>query len=134
MLTVDTRSWHYRLIKWARIDPIPKNLCSYFWVIVGIFAVPLMMLASFGVLVAVYISLIIDWTWWALLGPLVLVVMMAAVVVLCVTLGIIIGSIHWMYRRWRPRAEVGASTLGLVKAYVSARKRKICPLIEVKDV
>jgi hypothetical protein len=84
--------------------------------------------------VAAYIALIIDWTWWALLGPLFVLGIVVGLGIVGLVLTLIIEGVKKAYRHFRPELEPkekGDRTLSLVGAFLKARKERYCPLIEI---
>jgi hypothetical protein len=132
-LRFSRRSWHYWLysrnlffIRGYRTGA--KNLCAYFWSIVGIVVGNLL-------LIAVLLALLIY------LG----VTISAHLVILLYALGIIVGAVVffggvWLVGGWwdnwaekrRGRAKVERRP-NLLFEYVKAKKKKYCPLIEWAD-
>lgn len=141
-MEINTSSWHYRLVMWMW-DTAPKSLCVYFWAVVfGVLLSPLRLLGKgfektgkygaiavlvllAGWLLVVFIAAIID-SWWnllwialVLLGIAVFIVLAAIVVALAIKL--------------KDRIRGNDPQPSMTWAYVKAKKRRICPILEFKD-
>jgi len=132
-MKVSRASWHYKVWNWFHNDSYgtrprkePKNLCQYFWGIVG----PSAMMSFMGLSI---LSLIGVGLWVAFTQH--------TITALVVTFAIIGGSsacyLGYRLDKWLkarpgkpPQPEVEP---GPFRAYLRARKEKVCPLIEVID-
>jgi len=93
-MKIRKNAWHYKFIS-LHTNP-PKNLCSYFWILVGI--------------VIVWFLL-----WWLIVPAIVMVTLST----------------------WLEKKDIRISRKtkefkepGLLRSWVSAKKHKVCPLIE----
>lgn len=130
-------SWHYRLWRWGREDKPynsskrsePRDLCRYFWHIALVKV--LLPLIGAGLIVAGIVAIVIA----TFREPL-----KAGLIALAITCGL---SLIWglviisgriedrrtaVRNGWAPAKEPG-----ITRQYLAARKRKMCPLIEVVD-
>ena len=134
MIKISSRSWHYRLLKWAQHDSVemPKTLCGYFWTVVLILVGPVLVVLGVLALIALYVGAILESWWWMIVGPL-LVAVGLVVAVLVLVLAVLVGEIlSNLYHGLRPNQESkGHSTARLIGEFIGAKKRRICPLIEV---
>jgi hypothetical protein len=152
-LIISERSWHYRLYMWvAGLDEaepkLPKTLCGYFWFVV------LTPVAVFGWVLSKAVVTVVERVLG--LGAVPATIILSALAASGLTawgflnasgllfslmmLGIIIGAaalfivglilvFELLNRRKRPETTSGAR---LLLATVIAKKRRICPLIEVR--
>lgn len=120
-MKVNRNSWHYRFLSFAREDPMPKNLCSYFWNIV--FRIVLIPCISFFALgLAFLMAMPFLWTFFedggaigiAIIGAIIDIMILAAI---------------WVDERKKNRLYIYKPP-GPLKQYLKARKEKVCPLIE----
>ncbi|KKN76461.1 hypothetical protein LCGC14_0369700 [marine sediment metagenome] len=141
MLQISKRSWHYRWIMligsadpdkcrlfpgWWRKSGIhkskfepPKNLCAYFWVLVG-FTVFLPFLSLMVGLWAVPLwagTLAVTLVKWILVTPIVFMILLLIDLV----------------KKLRLEKKEKPDHLSLTWELIKAKKRKACPLIEYKD-
>ena len=103
-IVVRRKSWHYRLVSsWNGGVYKPTNLCSHFWSVVG---------CIFAMGAAIPLTI------------------MAAPI-----LALAFGSVWvWNHRPWRWKAvEATPHDPNLLVEWLKAKKRRICPLIEVRD-
>ncbi len=149
-LVISEQSWHYRLLRRAAgSDMRPKTLCGYFWSVV---IAPFVIVADFvgkwtlglvsrtadrvfGRKVGFWIPMLIGVAVIAFLtyqNPLVMGI--AVGVVVAIAFGII-GTVlifdWWGSRRPDSDPDV-TSTWHLMWTAVKSKKRKVCPLIEIK--
>lgn len=147
MLRVSTDAWHYRLYTFIWDDDIaPKNLCHYFWhLLLGVLLLPFVLLGRFvnwigagkwlshvviggvGIYGMVMMVFAVMDNWWNLL-----LIPAAVASVLVFIIGVT--TVIWVIIKWRrkkSRVVSADSTSALVKEYVKAKKRRVCPLIEV---
>ena len=103
-LYVNKRSWHFRLNQWIG-GPLyrPTNLCVYFWQTVTSIV--------FGVIF----------------------VFLAPPFLVCSGLWAGIRSLWKLWRRPNHEASTLPREPNLVVEYLKARKRRICPLLEVRE-
>ena len=102
-IVIRRTSWHYRLVRWEDPNaPMPVTLCGYFWVVVGA-------------------------------GTFRMFFSMLMVVVMPIV-GMFFGSAWlWNHRPWRRKAaEAMPHEPNLLVEWVKAKKRRVCPLIEVQ--
>ena len=126
-MKISTDSWHYRLIDVLDFDH-PDNLCAYFWKVVGsALAIPLFTAFILGGIVIVLMPL---W-WWLLAKP------VALVAVIVIGAGEIVGLTAMLREAVQERhsEEIRAGererpTPSLFSEWISAKHRKICPLID----
>lgn len=134
MLKVKKSSWHYRLWKLGRLHASePKNLCQYFWHLVLIkIALPLLLagLVLFGIGALL-------WLIWG--HPLeAAIYVFGSVAVAAALLGLLFGGKR-LYERREDRLTREKMSLdppkepGLVWTMIKARKKQMCPLIQVVD-
>lgn len=129
-MKVSVNSWHYRLWNWGR-DPQynakPRDLCRYFWHIALVKI--LLPVAAAVVLIALAVFLVVV-MWQNPWDTLVFIGIVAGTTTLFL-------AVLWHEKRQKARrAErlgLPPREPGLVRQYVEARKRKVCPLIEVVD-
>jgi hypothetical protein len=103
-MKISARSWHYRWMRWFYADTLDNH-------------VPRSLCTYF----------------WALVfSPLVALAVGAfAIALLTILLPVLgVGELH--DRRQRKRGHLPPKGPGLVRSFVKAKKRKICPLIEVE--
>lgn len=143
-ISISRKSWHYRMTAWCwdHLGKEPsKSLCGYFWQM--LFA-PVVVLGFYGILLfvalifisfAFYISgaFICDFLHW--------------INVLPASFDVIPGQFNWRhslvsvlfnaslisffaYKHFKKESGSGDN---VVFAFIKAKKRKICPLIEFKD-
>ncbi len=127
-MKVSKRSWHYRLNNWFSGGGYqPRDLCSYFWRTVGVAIFPLLVIAAIGVLITAVVLVIMafidDW-----LQTLITLGAMVGVVIAYVLLVLGIGRGVKKVGLKRPRFKDS-----LIGQYTSAKKRRICPLIELEE-
>ena len=122
-LTFSSRSWHIRLMRWWVFDYQPRDLCHHFWAVVGL-------LGSFAMLASL------------VGGALALWVFMEAriwqnslLMFVAVNGGILIVVLPSLtLHKWRHRSSHSERhEPGLVRQWLTARKQRWCPLIEVKE-
>lgn len=132
-MKVSSKSWHYKLWRFGReSDSQPRDLCRYFW-----------HLALVKVLIpAVILALAV--TGIVLLGILIWEnPTTTAIVVAIVLLGAaLLAGLGYLGYRWYQRSEQKKAERrllplepprepGVMRSYLIARKRKVCPLITV---
>lgn len=156
-LVVSRDSWHYRLLRIAYTEnELPKTLCGYFWMVV---LAPIAILGGFILYVVEHLAKgtvipllkrIISWgpiataiifsavtssvlTAWGLLDWKFLAIAAAFVggVLIAMIVIRIVGIAIADHREKKVRPET-TSTARLLLAAMKAKKRKICPLIEVR--
>lgn len=131
MLKVSDRSWHYRLWRFGREGySQPKDLCRYFWHILIVKLLLPTVILTLAVIGIVLLGILI-WNNLARSGIVVGIIILAI-------LGTV-GLIYLAYRLdMRAKAKKDAKALlspgkpGIVRSYIFAKKRKICPLIAVE--
>lgn len=160
MLRVSATSWHYRLYKWTQRygnwpNSEPKSLCSYFWSIVltplfiysatfrkvveSVLFRPFVWLGRLNqtaliiVVTAVITTVIVCWGFlWPhklLIAAIVVVgIIVAGVLLLLIALGI-----AELSDRRKSGSDLEPITGQLIFEFVRAKKRRVCPLIEVVD-
>ena len=135
-MKVSMNSWHYKLNGFYNSGYTPTNLCSYFWNTVAVViltvllctlalalagaSIALIVLGAYGSYLTVADSPVIQW----ILGSIGSVVVVGIGVRYLVTGNNIIGT------AWKHRPH---PTEALAGQYVSAKKRRVCPLIELED-
>lgn len=140
-MKVKRTSWHYWLWKFGRNEKSePKDLCRYFWHIVLIkLALPLAIVG--------FVLLGIGALMWVIYGHPVFtgIVILGALLVAGLLIGLVFLIERLNERKAYKRAEARRNPqpprepgptrvwFGLLRQYLAARKRKICPLIEVID-
>jgi hypothetical protein len=134
VLKVRKSSWHYKLWRLGRSRPDePKDLCRYFWHLV-LFKIAFP--AFFGSLALFGIGSVL-WIVWG--HPLESgLIVLGSIVVAAALFGIAL-LVRRAYRRLQMRSLKRKMSLAppkepsLVWVMVKARKRQMCPLIEVVD-
>lgn len=131
-MKVSTNSWHYRFIRGMGFYP-PGNLCAYFWKVVWCCAISASGVVAATVLVALYaycvefalISLIMQLLGYPA-GDL------FVTFVGCVFMAIpICGFSFHIYVTWADKQPAKPyRPPSLLSEYVSAKHRKICPLLD----
>src|SRR3990167_132034 len=132
MLTISDRSWHYRLWRFGReSDGQPKDLCRYFWHILIVKLLLPGVILTLAVSGIVLLALLV----WNNLAT-------SAMIVAAIVLGaaILAWIFYLAYRLDKRSAAKKASRElepprepGVVRSYLVARKRKVCPLIHVEE-
>jgi hypothetical protein len=140
---ISERSWHLRFVRsFDKRDPVygtvikpyvPRDLCSYFWTVVGYLAFTALMLGVFVVfplaaLVWFVVKVVVP-NWQIAL----VVLGVFAVGGLTIGLGYLLEwTVGRIWRRFR-RTQVtdDGQPKNLFVAYVVAKKRRLCPRIEV---
>jgi hypothetical protein len=123
-------SWHYRLWKWGRENEQarPRDLCRYFWHIALVKILLPGVALGFCILGVVSLGIVIWNHPWETLG---MVAFAAAVAALGMGLYLYQKSQNAkVAERVEPKAP---KEPGPLREYLAARKRKVCPLIEVED-
>ena len=107
MLTISSKSWHLKLVRILRTDDYkPRNLCGYFWQVVGTCAtVPLLALLFVVAILAVGTWLAVSW----------------------------LNRKLPLRHGKRERLIATESHLNLAWEWVKAKKQKVCPLIKVVE-
>ena len=130
-MKVHKKSWHYRLWRLGRENSRsePRDLCRYFWHIAL-----LKVLLPLAVVVAALAGVVaIAWMIWE--NPIDFAIIVTTVLGL---IAFVIG-VGFLVRKSADRATqerlgvIEKKEPGVVREYLSARKRKVCPLIEVVD-
>lgn len=122
---ISERSWHLQLVRACRHDYVPRDLCSYFWTLVAIIAPLAVVIGVIVIAVVAFVRImLIDWRTTAVgIG---IGIGVWAALFLVYYLGR--SLIHRRRVRQRPTGRRGPN---LIVAYVKAKKRRFCPLIEV---
>jgi hypothetical protein len=123
---VSERSWHLR---YARLfkgeDYIPRDLCGYFWTVMLWLAFPAVMLGTVGVsLWAVGSEVYRHPTEWAVIAG-------CSVILTALFFGVCFA--YQSVTRAVRRRQHTAGAPSLLAEYVKAKKRRLCPLIEVVE-
>ena len=112
---ISSRSWHYRLYCWFKDSKSaePKNLCGYFWAIVGY--------SLLTVVAAIIVALIV------------------AFAVIVTALPALLALIRHQPMPWNEEAVKRAKAErkkqrqpGLVRSFLAAKKARVCPLIVIE--
>ena len=132
MLKISDRSWHYRLWRFGRESHTePKDLCRYFWHILIVKLLLPGVILTLAVSGIVLLALLV----WNNLAT-------SAMIVAAIVLGaaILAWIFYLAYRLDKRSAAKKASRElepprepGVVRSYLVARKRKVCPLIHVEE-
>lgn len=102
-MEINRGSWHLRLVRVFELSYVPTNLCNYFWKVMGTLVICLCLI---------------------LLSPLI------GLVVACVLIG------DWASNRKnqkQPKQPRQPRQPGLIHAWVSAKKQRVCPIITVVE-
>lgn len=132
-MKIKTSSWHYRLWKFGRENwrSEPKNLCQYFWhlaLIKILFPLAAVLMALAGI-----VSLAI-WIWG---NPMTTALIIAgAAVAVGLVVAMVLGIRKLVEKQdakegARRAGEIPEKEPGVTRQFLAARKRKLCPLIEV---
>src|SRR3990172_4481965 len=128
-LTIRRSSWHYRLWKWHHgntPENEPRDLCSYFWGLVNIILSLVFIPLAVVVFAAWIVLLALESPWLLLWIPAVFTMVAGGVVLLALLL--------LAYDRWGPKPSPELrSSFGVARAYLAAKKQRICPLVEVEQ-
>lgn len=135
-LRISVKSWHYSYMNLMQMSPWrSKSLCGYFWRLMFTLALPVAAAAIVVLLCAVLYFLatsIGDW------GP----IAAQVVGILAVMIGIFAGTIFTCEKckQWRiarlnriPVAPPSLTTWELFRAWLKAKKDKVCPPIVFTD-
>ena len=115
-MKIKRSSWHYKISNLGRFEKRNDNLCRYFWRLVFKVAVALVLTGYFcGIL---YLYLMSGFTIPIAIGTI--------FVVSCFALPPL--AIYFLRKKLGKSPELPYGNI--VSAYVSAKKRKVCPLIE----
>lgn len=116
-MEINKGSWHYRVYRWwSGEENAKESLCGYFWKIVG------------GAFVGVFIGIIIILFLLSIVAGAVSLVYWAlnsfeTFVRFGIVIIMMVGLVFLIFKGWQ------TETFKLVRAYISAKKRKVCPLI-----
>ncbi len=120
-MQVSRRAWHYRFLEYLECET-PRNLCSYFWMVV----LHMLMCVVFVALAVAMMGLILSpilaiWFEW-----------FEQLVIVGYVIWIAILVIVWLHYRYWKRTQRGyvKPPDGLTLSWVKAKKDKVCPLIE----
>lgn len=136
-MRVSEQSWHLRYVRWLQSSPdkakngayMPRDLCSYFWKVVGSVAAP-----AIGV---PWLLFVVGWIIWQFIEDWKLALLILGGIVGGLTLLALIaigGTALFGNRPPKPKKvkkPKHKKEPGLIRSYMSARKRRVCPLIEV---
>lgn len=131
MLKISRTSWHYRMWKLVHQHSEPRNLCRYFWANVFTIVIPTV-ICSFAL--AGLTALL--WLIWS--NPIESALTVGAIGLAAVLITLTVLLVKDQARRSRMRPVVikphkKPKPPGVLRAYLVARKKKMCPLIEVVD-
>lgn len=101
-MKVKKSAWHYRMITKTWEGYYPKTICGYFWIVVGT-------------------SLI-----WMTLAPIIGPLIPLALLILW-----LLDKREERQAGRKPKERKERKEPGVVRAYLSAKKRRVCPLIEI---
>ncbi len=125
-MRISENAWHLKVARLADGSYQPRDLCSYFW------QVTFKLLAALAVVYSaiywgyVLVDAIFDNPWWAFM----IVIVPAAFVVLGGVVFLLIAAFEAIPKPHSERAKKEKPP-SLVGEYLKAKKRRICPLIEV---
>ena len=131
-MKVKSDSWHYKWLRFARWDEwdMPKSLCTYFWSVV------LLAPLKIGALVAVIVILVggplvtlVNWIYPFLSEKMAHVPLAILYVEL---ICILIFCLIFIKEKLEEKLSKRKKTT-LLGSYLSAKKQKICPLINYED-
>ena len=137
-MKVSRQSWHYRWLKFIRFE-IPRNLCSYFWTMVWSFLfIPVAILTALAVVFLLTLPL---WAWLtndAALQEIAMGIGIIEILLLTVNLFFIVRDrkreeayeLRWK-NRYLPQEPRKVGRGSILKAWLKARKAKVCPMIEI---
>lgn len=138
-MKINRNAWHMNLVRWATSDTSyqPRNLCRHFWVVVGSFAYLLSILMVCVALAALVIVVL----WHSpsiirFLAAQVAGIMVFLSLYILVSVGFLLGKLSAVIALHGSPAKNQSGQPkhpGLLRSWLAAKKRKICPLIEVED-
>ena len=136
-MKVSKRSWHYRLNTWRHRAYVPTNLCSHFWNTVGSMVVVIMIgaILTVGVAIVALAGFAYVYEGWMehTRGTATVHIILSGILVMMI--------FAWLIYYWNTKSDALKAlwrkhphpSETLVGQYISARKRRICPLIELED-
>ena len=131
-MKVSTDSWHYRMLShfpWKVNPYLTYSLCEYFWTIVWTFFVCLVVVPLGTAVVLAAALIVITVVFYPILQ-----LFFGASIGMAIISGIVDFSLLiWLWCWYRKRyvgSDMCSETAGLVASYVSAKHRKICPLLD----
>ena len=139
-MQVSEQSWHLRYVRFMDASPrgepyVPRDLCSYFWTVVALVALPTLVgLAVLTVIVFGGFQLYEAfrdnfWTTSLIVGIAIGIPITITAVILAIR-----SIVRWRSGRpVRVKKPKRKKEPGLVRSYLSAKKRRVCPLIEVVE-
>lgn len=141
-MNIDPNSWHYRWIgrHWATR---PQSLCGYFWKTLlspFFWLAGVLFLIYFASVVAIVLSFPV-WQFWFDLDPLFVLVPTASWLVVSFILIHYLKSEHIAFHKkpigrdeWGYAVYAPPKPPGLLRSYLSAAHRKVCPLLTYRKV
>lgn len=131
-MKIKTDSWHYKYIA-KRWDQKPKALCWYFWkLIISVFAGAILGIIATGVAIGALTILTYPiwqiWLWDSTVIPLSLI--------FWGVIGICSSCLYrqWLYETGQIKRKIREyKEPGIVAKYMSAKHRKVCPLLNYED-
>jgi len=126
-MKVNKKSWHYKAVNFT-LDHLPVALCWYFWATV-LSVCWIIFIAVVATALACCIVLMITYPAWQWFFPNFLVqFMQTGGIIIWLLIG---GTILYNYRDYlKSEGLIKPKPAGLVAQYISAKHRKICPIIK----
>jgi len=116
-MKINRRSWHCRLsLLGSDFAPHNDNLCNYFWRIVGKLILITVAIIICIVLIALYF-----------MSPLVI---SNTILIVAILLALVLPALVIFYLREKIGKPIEAPYENIVREYLKAKKRKVCPMIE----
>ena len=131
-MKVSKKSWHYRMLSyfpWEINSWRTYSLCKYFWLVVWTFffcliVVPIgvvVMLAAVAITLAILLAPILQF----------FIVTPPGIAILGgIVDGILLTLLWCEYRKRYVNSDMCSETASIVAQYVSAKHRKVCPLLD----
>ena len=126
-MIVHESSWHLKVARWGNHNYQPRDLCSYFWRVTG-----RLLWALAVIYAALYwgyrlVDAIFDNPWWAVM----IVVVPAALLVISGVVFLLLAAFDAIPKPHFNRTKKQKPP-SLVGSYIKAKKRRVCPLIELE--
>lgn len=149
-MKINTNSWHYKLVTLGGKERAPYTLCPYFWkgvwnlsiILFGIFiagliswamgeSLSLLIFTKLGLTLSPIIAVISS----IILGLLLIVFVMSSLIAIAYGFYKLISLFQEKRKKkWVNDLEAGKNPeSNVIIAYIKARKRKVCPILEFTD-